>query len=299
MSEITALRVSPGKAPQRITLEPTDAALREIIGAETKRLWPFSHPFVCLVLPRDQENHVDLAPNRNLWSRHNQLIDTFWGDTIIVGRTRENQYISLTDDAITFFSSKYRTPEGFPFTMYPEHQAFDRDLTIVFEGNRITDNSTFECSTGGLWLEYHADANTVIGIARENRQSRTNLREVIGIIGGTNFWPDFRSLRHTYTHDVQHRLAMGNHARDAINSDSRYYNDHLRSRLPHDVLFIPNGDIADLTEHIVTGADAMTLRAQAMRTFCQDETTETSEPGTLFELLTHNDFFNSATSSNG
>lgn len=232
MSTIKVLLLRPGEHPCVEDVDASEWGMAQVINrANTKRLWPFSHPHVCMVIPSQQRDHcaAGLAPNRFLWGSHRILKDTVFGNAAIVGFTREGAYVGLDEEQTAYFVSKFRDPDCFPDYLRPREPMFDRDLTV-----RVVDDVTFP-DLSGVHLEYHHDTDSFVGYTDGistpgKRASLRTLMEQLYTRGGFpyNYSPV------VYTHDNDTRAVLS----QALYESEGWIDSVVRRRFPRDTITV-------------------------------------------------------------
>ncbi|MBQ2404883.1 MAG: DUF3846 domain-containing protein, partial [Lachnospiraceae bacterium] len=109
---ITALLINPGKRPQKVEIEPTEAQFRELIGSTGLEVTP--HPFddYAAIISVDVEHRDEEEPNRSLSCPDGALILVFNGSFLIVGDNHE-EFCSLTPKQLRRYQIEYHQPEAF------------------------------------------------------------------------------------------------------------------------------------------------------------------------------------------
>lgn len=229
MSTIKVLLLRPGEHPCVEDVDASEWGMEQVINrAYTKRLWPFSHPHVCMVIPSQQGDHctAGLAPNRFLWGSHRLLKDTVFGNAAIVGFTREGEYVGLDEEQTAYFASKFRDPDYFPDYLHPREPMFDRDLTVRFaEDDRLP-------IPPGVHLEYHHDTDSFVGYTDGStpveRASLRNLMEQLYTRGGFPY--SYSPV--VYAHDNDTRAVLS----QALYESEGWIDSVVSRRFPRDTI---------------------------------------------------------------
>ncbi len=249
MSTIKVLLLRPGEHPCVEDVDASEWGLAQVINrANTKRLWPFSHPHVCMVIPSQQRNHciAGLAPNRFLWGSHRLLKDTVFGNAAIVGFTREGEYVGLDEEQTAYFASKFRDPDYFPDYLSPREPMFDRDLTVrVVEDVALPDLS-------GVHLEYHHDTDSFVGYTDgiSTPGKRAALRDLISRLYVYGGFPDYYSAV-TYTHDNNTRAVLSR----AVYESEGWIDSVISRRFPRDTITAARRNFSTFVWGDITPAD--------------------------------------------
>lgn len=111
---LRVLLVSPGKAPEPITLDGTLAAMQATVGGLIQAVYPFEEP-VALVC-NDEGKLLGLPPNRAL--RHPEtgaIYDIVCGDFFLCAAPPDSDsFQSLSPQQLETYTARFQHPEFLP-----------------------------------------------------------------------------------------------------------------------------------------------------------------------------------------
>ncbi len=102
-TEITVLKVEPGKAPEEVTIPNTLEAMQEMVGGFIEIVYLDD---VCLVC-NEEGKLMGLEGNRRVG------YDIITGTFFLAGATDYGEFCSLTQEQLNQFSHRFAQPETF------------------------------------------------------------------------------------------------------------------------------------------------------------------------------------------
>ena len=111
---MTVLQISPGHKPEKITIDRTLEAMQVLVGGYIQAIYPYED-LVALVC-NEEGKLQGLEPNRAVRDiATNEIVDIICGTFFICGLS-EDDFCSLTDEQIAYYTELYLHPEMFLWT---------------------------------------------------------------------------------------------------------------------------------------------------------------------------------------
>lgn len=107
-----ALKIEPGKAPERIDIGNELEALQDAVGGYIQVLYPDQHRSVGLVC-NEEGKCMGLKPNRALY-RGGKPYDVIVGTFLVVG-VDEEDFTDLREEDAAYFEKLFHSPEKFKY----------------------------------------------------------------------------------------------------------------------------------------------------------------------------------------
>lgn len=107
-----ALKIEPGKAPERVDIGNELEALQDAVGGYIQVLYPDPHRLVGLVC-NEEGKCMGLKPNRALY-RDGKPYDVIVGTFLVVG-VDEEDFTDLREEDATYFEKLFHSPERFKY----------------------------------------------------------------------------------------------------------------------------------------------------------------------------------------
>lgn len=107
-----ALKIEPGKAPERIDIHNELAALQDAVGGYIQVVYPDSHRPVGLVC-NEEGKCCGLELNRALY-QNGKPYDIIAGTFLVVGLSAED-FTDLREEDATYFEKLFHSPEKFKY----------------------------------------------------------------------------------------------------------------------------------------------------------------------------------------
>ena len=105
-----ALKIEPGKAPERIDIGNELEALQDAVGCYIQVLYPDQHRPVGLIC-NEEGKCMGLKPNRALY-RGGKPYDVIVGTFLVVG-VDEEDFTDLREEDAAYFEKLFHSPEKF------------------------------------------------------------------------------------------------------------------------------------------------------------------------------------------
>ena len=106
------LMAEPGKAPDRLELNPGLEAMQEAVGGLIQILYPFAEP-VALVC-NEEGKLLGLPANRALRDESGTVYDIVCGTFFLCGAPPDSdRFVGLTEDQLSRYAQRFRVPEFF------------------------------------------------------------------------------------------------------------------------------------------------------------------------------------------
>lgn len=109
-STMTVLKVRPGHRPERITIPHTLEAMQRLVCGSIEAIYPYED-MVALVC-NEEGKLLGMEPNRAVRNEAGEIQDIICGTFFVCGLT-EDDFGSLKEDQITYFSNLFQYPETF------------------------------------------------------------------------------------------------------------------------------------------------------------------------------------------
>ena len=106
-----ALKIEPGKAPERIDIDNELEALQDAVGGYIQVLYPDPHRPVGLIC-NEEGKLRGLPANRALRDEDGDIYDIVAGNFFLAG-IGEDDFIDLPDELVEQFAEQFRQPEVF------------------------------------------------------------------------------------------------------------------------------------------------------------------------------------------
>ena len=105
-----ALKIEPGKAPERIDIDNTLEALQNAVGGYIEAIYPDEHRPACLIC-NEEGKFSGLELNRALY-KNGKPYDIIAGTFLVVGLSTED-FTDLREEDEAYFEKMFHTPEKF------------------------------------------------------------------------------------------------------------------------------------------------------------------------------------------
>ena len=109
-STMTVLKVMPGCKPERITIPHTLDAMQRLVCGNIQAIYPYDD-MVALVC-NEEGKLLGMEPNRAVRNEDGDILDIISGTFFICGLS-EDDFCSLTETQISYYSKLFRHPETF------------------------------------------------------------------------------------------------------------------------------------------------------------------------------------------
>ena len=109
-STMTILKVMPGRKPERKVISHTLDAMQSMVCGYIQAIYPYEDSIA--IVCNEEGKLLGMEPNRAIRNEDGDILDIISGTFFICGLT-EDDFDSLTEEQITYYSELFRHPEMF------------------------------------------------------------------------------------------------------------------------------------------------------------------------------------------
>ena len=110
-STMTILKIMPTCKPERIEIPHTLEAMQAVVGGYIQAIYPYEDPVA--IVCNEEGKLLGMEPNRAVRNPDSgDILDIISGTFFICGLS-EDDFCSLTEDQLTYYSKVFQHPEVF------------------------------------------------------------------------------------------------------------------------------------------------------------------------------------------
>ena len=110
-STMTILEVMPGHKPERKMIPHTLEAMQSVVGGYIQAIYPYED--MVAIVCNEEGKLIGLEPNRAIRSQDSgEILDIISGTFFVCG-LNEDDFSSLTENQLSYFSKVFQHPEVF------------------------------------------------------------------------------------------------------------------------------------------------------------------------------------------
>ena len=107
---MTVLKVMPGRKPERKVIPHTLDAMQSMVCGSIQAIYPYED--MIAIVCNEEGKLLGMEPNRAIRNEDGDIQDIICGTFFICGLT-EDDFGSLTDEQITYYTKLFQYPERF------------------------------------------------------------------------------------------------------------------------------------------------------------------------------------------
>ena len=107
-STMTILKIMPGRKPEKITIPHTLDAMQRLVCGNIQAIYPYED--LVAIVCNEEGKLLGMEPNRAIRNEDGDILDIISGTFFICGLT-EDDFDSLTEEQITYYSNLFQHPE--------------------------------------------------------------------------------------------------------------------------------------------------------------------------------------------
>lgn len=109
-STMTVVKIMPGRKPERKVIPHTLDAMQRLVCGSIQAIYPYED--MVAIVCNEEGKLLGLAPNRAIRNDDGDIQDIICGTFFICGLT-EDDFGSLTEEQITYYTRLFQHPETF------------------------------------------------------------------------------------------------------------------------------------------------------------------------------------------